>query len=179
MTIGGQQSSELEVVGRILGVHGVRGWVKVFSHTDPRDNIQRYQPWHLKQGGEWKPVKVTGFRPQGKGLIAQLEGVTSREQAAALIGQDIAIPKALLPQSGAGDYYWRDLIGLRVRHDDGRDLGKVVRMLETGANDVLAVRGDAQSIDRRERLIPWLPDDVVTQVDLNDGYLQVDWDPDF
>ncbi|MGB1466292.1 MAG: ribosome maturation factor RimM, partial [Alcanivorax nanhaiticus] len=94
MTTGGQQSSELEVVGRILGVHGVQGWVKVFSDTDPRENIQHYQPWHLKQGGpksggEWKPVKVTGFRPQGKGLIAQLEGITDRNMAAALVGHSL------------------------------------------------------------------------------------------
>ena len=184
MTTGGQTSSELEVVGRILGVHGVQGWVKVFSNTDPRENIQHYQPWHLKQGcsrsgGEWKPVKVIGFRPQGKGLIAQLEGVTDRNMAAALVGQDIGIPRDLLPQSGGGEYYWRDLIGLRVFHSEGADFGKVVRMLETGANDVVVVRGDSKSLDRRERLIPWQPDDVITDVNLAEGRMTVDWDPDF
>lgn len=179
MTSGGQTSSELEVVGRILGVHGVQGWVKVFSHTDPRDNIQHYQPWHLKQGGQWKPVKVTGFRLQGKGMVAQLDGITDRNMAAALVGQDIGIPRDLLPQSGGGEYYWRDLIGLRVFHSGGADLGKVATMLETGSNDVLVVRGDSNSLDRRERLIPWLPDDVVTDVNLAEGHLTVDWDPDF
>ncbi len=182
-------SSRLEVVGRILGVHGVKGWVKVYSHTDPMDNLQQYQPWHLKQGGphssgqpsggEWKPVKVTGFRPQGKGLIAQLEGITDREAAAALVGQETGVPADLLPQSGQGEYYWRDLIGLRVKHVNGMDLGKVTRMLETGANDVVVVRGDSNSLDRRERLIPWLPDDVITAISLAEGQMTVDWDPDF
>ena len=93
----GGASSRLEVVGRILGVHGVKGWVKVYSNTDPMDNLQQYQPWHLKQvgpgsGSEWKPVKVTGFRPQGKGLIAQLEGIADRDAAAALVGQEIGVP---------------------------------------------------------------------------------------
>ncbi|MGJ3257199.1 MAG: ribosome maturation factor RimM, partial [Alcanivorax sp.] len=59
MAGGGQVSSELAVVGRILGVHGVQGWVKVYSYTDPMDNLQHYQPWHLKQGGHWRPVKLT------------------------------------------------------------------------------------------------------------------------
>ena len=179
MVRGGQVSSELEVVGRILGVHGVQGWVKVYSYTDPMDNLQHYQPWHLKQGGHWKPVKLTGFRPQGKGLIAQIDGITDREAAASLVGQEIGIPGDLLPTSGAGEYYWRDLVGLRVHHVDGMDLGKVVRMLETGANDVLAVRGDSNSLDRRERLIPWLPDDVITEVNLAEGRMTVDWDPEF
>ena len=175
MAGGGQVSSKLEVVGRILGVHGI----KVYSYTDPMDNLQQYQPWHLKQGGHWKPVKLTGFRPQGKGLIAQIEGITDREAAASLVGQDIGVPGDLLPTSGEGEYYWRDLIGLRVHHVDGMDLGKVVRMLETGANDVLAVRGDSHSLDRRERLIPWLPDDVITEVNLAEGRMTVDWDPEF
>ena len=175
-------SSTLEVVGRILGVHGVKGWVKVYSHTDPMGNLQQYQPWHLKQGGsggEWKPVKVTGFRPQGKGLIAQLEGIADRDAAAALVGQEIGVAADLLPQSGQGEYYWRDLIGLRVKHVNGMDLGKVTRMLETGANDVVVVRGDGSSLDRRERLIPWLPDDVITAISLAEGEMTVDWDPDF
>lgn len=102
MAGGGQVSSKLEVVGRILGVHGIQGWVKVYSYTDPMDNLQQYQPWHLKQGGHWKPVKLTGFRPQGKGLIAQIEGITDREAAASLVGQDIGVPGDLLPTSGEG-----------------------------------------------------------------------------
>lgn len=171
--------STLEVVGRILGVHGVKGWVKVYSHTDPMDNLQQYQPWYLKSGAQWKQVQVIGFRPQGKGLIAQLEGITDREAAAAMVGQEIGVPADLLPQSGQGEYYWRDLIGLRVKHVDGMDLGKVVRMLETGANDVVVVRGDSNSLDRRERLVPWLPDDVITVISLEDGEMTVDWDPDF
>lgn len=168
------------VVGRIITVHGVQGWVKVFSHTDPMENIFQYQPWHLLEDGVWKAVKLTGQRRQGKGLVACLDGFTDRDRAQReLVGRDIAVPRELLPESGDGEYYWRDLIGLRVKLDDGRDLGRVTTMLETGANDVLVVRGDDDSLDQRERLLPWTPGDVVLDVALERGELRVDWDPEF
>ena len=167
------------VVGRIVSVHGVKGWVKVYSYTDPMENIFDYQPWHLLEDGVWKPVKLTGKRRQGKGLVAGLDGVTDRDQAQRLIGRDIAVPRELLPESGDGEYYWRDLIGLRVKLDDGRDLGRVAAMMETGANDVLVVRGDGDSLDRRERLVPWIPDQVILNVALERGEMRVDWDPEF
>lgn len=167
------------VVGRIVSVHGVKGWVKVYSYTDPMENIFDYQPWHLLEDGVWKPVKLTGKRRQGKGLVAGLDGVTDRDQAQRLIGRDIGVPRELLPESGEGEYYWRDLIGLRVKLDDGRDLGRVAAMMETGANDVLVVRGDGDSLDRRERLVPWIPDQVILDVALERGEMRVDWDPEF
>jgi len=171
---------EVLVVGRIVSVHGVKGWVKVYSHTDPMENIFDYQPWHLLEGGVWKPVKLTGKRRQGKGLVAGFEGYEDRDRAAReLVGRDIAVPRSQLPESGDGEYYWRDLIGLRVKLDDGRDLGRVHGLMETGANDVLVVRGDAESLDRQERLLPWTPGQVVSAVDLEAGELRVDWDPDF
>ncbi|EKF75633.1 16S rRNA-processing protein RimM [Alcanivorax hongdengensis A-11-3] len=172
-------SSELTVVGRFLGAHGVKGWVRVFSYTDPMDNLSSYQPWYVKGDQGWQPLSLEGFRRQGKGLIAKIDGLNDRDAVNSLAGRDIAVPEALLPQSRGDEYYWRDLIDLRVRHVNGVDLGRVHSMMETGANDVLVVRGDGQSLDRRERLIPWLPDQVVMKVDLAAGELTVDWDPDF
>ncbi|UWN51421.1 Ribosome maturation factor RimM [Alcanivorax sp. ALC70] len=66
-----------------------------------------------------------------------------------------------------------------MKLDDGRDLGRVHGLMETGANDVLVVRGDADSLDRQERLLPWTPGEVVRAVDLEAGELRVDWDPEF
>ncbi|MBL7251358.1 ribosome maturation factor RimM [Alloalcanivorax sp. C16-2] len=171
---------EVLVVGRIVSVHGVKGWVKVYSFTDPMENIFDYQPWHLFEDGAWKPVKIAGKRRQGKGLVAGLDGYDDRDRAAReLVGREIAVPRSQLPEAGDGEYYWRDLIGLRVKLEDGRDLGRVHELLETGANDVLVVRGDADSLDRQERLLPWTPDEVVRAVDLDAGELRVDWDPEF
>lgn len=172
--------SDALVVGRIVGVHGIRGWVKVHSYTDPLENIFEYQPWYLKGERGWEPVDVTGSRPQGKGLVAQLAGENDRNRATErFVGREIAVPRASLPDLEDGEYYWRDLIGLRVRTEAGQDLGKVASLLETGANDVLVVRADRDSLDTKERLIPWVPGQYVSSVDLAAGYLVVDWDPDF
>lgn len=171
---------QMLVVGRINAVHGVKGWVKVYSFTDPMENIFDYQPWCLRQGDAWVPIKLSGYRRQGKGLVVGLEGVEDRDQAQRqLVGREIGVPHDRVPAAGAGEFYWRDLIGLRVKLGDGRDLGRVETLLETGANDVLVVRGDAGSIDQRERLVPWIPDQVILDVALDAGEMRVDWDPEF
>ncbi|PKM21427.1 MAG: ribosome maturation factor RimM [Gammaproteobacteria bacterium HGW-Gammaproteobacteria-14] len=171
---------ELMVVGRIGAAHGIKGWVKVNSFTDPTENILSYQPWFLCGADGKKEVKITEARMQGKALLVQLDGETDRTRAEArYIGREIAVPANALPELDAGEYYWRDLIGLRVHHQDGRDLGKIASMIETGANDVMVVRGDDQSIDLRERLIPWLPERVVLVVDSSAGFVTVDWDTEF
>jgi len=165
--------SEMIVVGKIAGVFGVQGWCKIFSHTSPRKNILQYSPWYLKRAGEWQPVKLLKGRPQGKSIVAQLEGVNDRDAAEALRETVIAIKPSQLPELANDEYYWSDLIGLDVATVKGEPLGKVTDMMETGANDVLIVNGD------KERLIPFLQKDVVTEVDLKAGQLTVDWDPEF
>ena len=170
-------ATELLLVGRIGAAHGIKGWVKLNSFTDPLDNILQYQPWTLRGPDGERTVKVTGSRMQGKSLVVQLDGESDRTRAEALFcGRDILVPANALPVLEEDEFYWRDLIGLRVCHKDGRDLGKLTSMMETGANDVLVVRGDGSSIDTRERLIPWLPDDVVLNVDTAAGVITVDWD---
>ena len=173
-------ATELLLVGRVGAAHGIKGWVKVKSFTDPVENILDYLPWTLRGADGEKTVKVTASRMQGKSLVVQLDGESDRTRAEALFcGRDILVPANALPVLEEDEFYWRDLIGLRVCHKDGRDLGKLTSMMETGANDVLVVRGDGSSIDTRERLIPWLPDDVVLNVDTAAGVITVDWDTEF
>lgn len=168
------------VVGRITSAHGIKGWVKILSHTDPIENIFTYQPWFLRGANGWEPVEVSGSRQQGKAWIAQINGCTDRTQAeTSYVGREIAIPKDALPPAGEGEYYWQELVGLRVRLTSGEDVGVVRSLLATGANDVLVVKGDQHSIDRRERLIPWVPELFILKVDLEDGWLEADWSPDF
>jgi 16S rRNA processing protein RimM len=164
----------LVVVGRVVGLYGVRGWMRLMSHTQPRDNILRYRHWHLRRGHDWRPVEVAAGRVHGKGLVVNLRECADREQARALIGADVAVPRAELPPTAAGEYYWADLVGLRVETAEGRVLGEIDYLLATGANDVLVVRGED-----RERLIPFVTDQIVKRVDLAAGLIQVDWDPDF
>lgn len=163
----------LVTVGRISGVYGVKGWLRIYSYTEPRDNILQYNPWQLRLPDGWRSVEVLAGRSHGKGVIAQLDGCDDRDQAARWVDVEIAVRREQLPAAAAGEYYWRDLIGLRVVNQDGEALGVVDHLLETGANDVLVVRGE------RERLIPYALGEVVTAVDLEAGELQVDWDADF
>lgn len=160
-------------VGRISGVFGVKGWVKVYSFTDPREKIVSYSPWFLKQGGVWRTVKVEDGKRHGEGVIVKLVGCDDRDQAALLRDAEIAIDRSNLETLGPDEYYWADLIGLRVETVDGIDLGEVDHLIETGANDVLVLRGE------RERLIPYLRGDVIKEIDLDAGLMRVDWDPEF
>jgi 16S rRNA processing protein RimM len=160
-------------VGEISGVFGIKGWVKVFSFTAPRENILAYSPWLLKKGSEIRQVDVLAGQLQGKSLVAQLEGVTDRDQAAALIGWSIFISQSQLPKAAAGEHYWSDLIGLKVETVEGIQLGVVESLLETGANDVVVIQGE------RERAIPFLQGQTVTSIDLDAGKMIVDWDPEF
>lgn len=163
------------LVGRIVGLYGVHGWLKIESWTEPRLGIFAYQPWVLgaAPNEEVSIAGVTG-RAQGKGMVAQLPGIELREQAAALVGRDIYVARSALPPPATGEYYWTDLEGLAVFTLEGHALGRVNHLFATGANDVLVVRDD-----ERERLIPFAQGPVVKSVDLATQRMLVDWDPDF
>jgi 16S rRNA processing protein RimM len=176
-------SNELLVIGRLMAVYGLKGWFKVYSYTEPMENLFGYKRCLLQREGQWQPVDIEAGRPHGKGLVLKLRGIDSPEQGAGFIGCDLAIAVSDLPSLPANEYYWRQLIGLQVVVDHperGRlILGRVDHLMETGSNDVLVVRGDEQSIDRRERLLPYLPDQVILEIDLDAQLMRVDWDPDF
>jgi 16S rRNA processing protein RimM len=160
-------------VGKISGVFGIKGWVKVFSYTDDRENILDYSPWLLKKAGETKTVKVITGNLQGKAVVAQLDGIQDRDHAASLMGWDIFITPEQLPKAASDEYYWSDLVGLKVENTEGVDFGVITGLLETGANDVIIVQGE------RERCIPFLQGKTVVSIDLNTGKMIVDWDADF
>ncbi|MCX7098506.1 MAG: ribosome maturation factor RimM [Methylococcales bacterium] len=160
-------------VGKISGVFGIKGWVKVFSFTDIRENILNYSPWLIKKGNESKVVEVIDGQLQGKAVVARLDGVDDRDQAASLMGWDIFITPLQLPKAAKGEYYWSDLVGLAVETNLGVQLGIVDSLLETGANDVVVVKGE------RERAIPFLQGQTIINIDLDAGKMVVDWDPDF
>jgi len=168
-----EDTPERIALGRINGHFGVRGWVKIYSDTKPKEQIVSYESWWLRLGKEWRRVRVLEGKAHGKTVIARLEGIGGREQAEALIGAEIAIDRDQLAPAAEGEYYWIDLIGLQVETLDGEDLGVVEDLMETGANDVLVVR------DERERLIPFVQGQFVKEVDLEAGKMTVDWDPEF
>jgi 16S rRNA processing protein RimM len=165
----GGRGGRFVVVGRISGIFGVRGEVRVESFTEPREQLLELSPWYLERCEHWEEVAVLSGRTHGKGLVARLAGFAEREQVRAWIGRDVAVRREQLPATSPGQYYWADLLGLSVVNSQGDMLGRVSSLMETGANDVLVVQGAG------ERLIPFVPGRVVRAVDLEGGIIEVDW----
>ncbi len=173
------QYSQETVIGQVTSVFGVKGWLKVFSFTDPREGILDYRDWTLLLDGKRIPAKLEEGRRQGQGIVVRLKGIDDRDQANRYCGAEIRVATAELPELPEGEFYWHQLEGLEVLTVEGECLGKVHHLMETGSNDVLVVRATAGSIDQRERLIPYLPDQVLKGVDLSESRIVVDWDPEF
>ena len=175
------------ILGRIAGVYGVKGWVKVYSYTDPMESIVDYNPWFIRpedslktnRSAAWTKLKLKAGKRHAKTVVAKLEHCNDRDAAMKYIGSEIAIERQQLEElKDKDEYYWRDLIGLRVVNQQDVELGTVKSLLETGANDVLVVTEDTDE-GNKERLIPWTMGQAVISVDLEQGVIEVDWDPDF
>jgi 16S rRNA processing protein RimM len=166
------------VIGQISGVYGVKGWVRIHSHTEPVENLLGYSNWTMLRQGGWEAICIDAGKRHGKGLVAHIEGVDDRSQAEALKGCDIAVPLTELPGLAEDEYYWHQLEGLSVECA-GELLGRVDQMMATGAIDVMVVKPCEGSRDQRERLIPWIRGSVVKNIDLLAANIQVDWDPEF
>ncbi len=169
-------TAERITLGRIGAPHGVKGWVRLHSLTQPRENIFQYRRFVMPSG---QVLEVDQTQAHGKSLIAHVVGYDSPEAARELTGLELSVDQDMLPALEDGEYYWHQLVGLRVITGQKVVLGEVSELIETGANDVLVIRPTEDSIDDRERLLPYLPERVVTHVDLQAGAMQVDWDPDW
>ena len=177
-----QKRSNLISVGRVTGVFGIKGWLKVKSFTRPEADILQYSPWWLKTSHGVKEVEIDSWKSANNGWLVHIKGVDDRDVASAYTLVDIAIEKHLLPELDSGDFYWHQLIGLQVfscYEGLETDLGVVDSLLETGANDVLVVKPSESSLDDKERLVPYVPDMYVLAVDLDSNCIRVAWDPEF
>ena len=176
-------TSHLISIATIVGVYGIKGWVKIRINVEDPASLTSLSPQQLtdSRGKRVRSVDIMTVRSQGKGFIAKLAGVDDRNAAELLLGHSIQIPESSLPSLNEGEFYWRDLIGCRVElsvENESLSLGCVDHLIETGANDVLVVRPTEDSIDDRERLIPWLEDDVIVAVDIESQRISVRWHPD-
>jgi 16S rRNA processing protein RimM len=161
-------TDKLVTLGRISGVHGVKGWVKVHSYTEPRANIAGFGVWIVSRRGVTSVLEVEDSRSGGGSVVVKLKGIDDRDEARGWIGAEIAVERMALPECAPGEYYWTDLEGLEVRAVDGAVLGKVDHLLATGGNDVLV-------LDRADRMIPFVPGSVIRSVDLEAGVIVADW----
>lgn len=160
-------------LGRVSGVFGVRGWLKVQSYTEPRGNIARFEAWTLRSNGGERRFEVEDGRSHAGGIVAKLRGLDDRDRAREWVGAEIVVERERLPAPAANEFYWADLEGLEVRTETGEALGTVDHLLATGAHDVLVIGGPP------ERLVPFVLGRVVKQVDLTAKVIVVDWSPDY
>ena len=161
-------------MGRIVAAHGIRGWVKIQPFTEYIDSLLDYKMWWVGQEhGPWREVTVQQCEAHHKILAAQFPDCPDRNAAEKLKGQFIAVPRNNLPEQRGDEYYWADLIGMAVINEAGTVLGAVVNLLETGANDVLSVKGDGGEV-----LIPFVAS-AIKQVDVKNKIIRVDWSADY
>ncbi len=159
-------------MGRIAAPFGIKGWVKVQSYTEDPGTLMDFESWRVGRGEQQMHYSVEAVQDHGKALVAKLAGIDDRDAAFALRGQEISVAKSALPPPEENEFYWSDLIGLKVINRQGIELGKVDSLMESGTNDLLVVKGT------REHLIPFIAA-FVGKVDLAGGTIEVDWGEDY
>ena len=161
-------SGQVEL-GRVIGAFGIKGWIRLYSYTDPPEGILRYRRWHLA-GREWKVVEG---HAHGRAVVASLEGVADRDAAIALYRAVIEVPRAALKKPKRGEFYWTDVLGSEVVGTTGARLGTLHSVTHNGAQDVMVVKGE------RDRLIPFVSGPIVKSVDSAAKQIVVEWEPEY
>jgi 16S rRNA processing protein RimM len=188
-SVSNSAESNMVVMGRIVAPYGVFGWLKIVPDTEEFDGLFDYETWWLGKGDDWREMVVETAKTHNDVLVVKLKGIDDRDAALACKGKQIAVPREQLPEAEEDEYYWSDLIGIRVKNKQDVNFGLIVDVFETGANDVIAVRADAVKQDvgadkavakekPQERLLPFI-DAVVLEVDIAAKSMLVDWDADF
>lgn len=163
------QDTKIEL-GRISGLHGAQGWLKVFSYTKPRAEILNYSAWIVSQRDIARTFHLLSGKEQGKNILAQLKGIHTREDATLLVESTIEVELSQLRPLKKGQYYFAQLVGLEVVNIQGCNFGVIEDLIQTGSNDVLVVKGGS------EILIPYIASQVIKDVDLKNRKMLVDWD---
>lgn len=170
------QTHKIITIGQLGRPHGVKGMQKMQVFGGENIDLRKNTSWLIKGKSEdWRPIKAETVEVKSGYVLVKLEGVNDRDAAKALTNKEVGISASQLPQLPEGEFYWNELIGLKVINKAGITLGKVVDLMETGSNDVLVI----ESEKGEEQLIPYLPDDCVLDVDLKARQMTVDWDEDF
>lgn len=173
-------ASDTLIVGKIGAPYGVKGWFKVTTYTESMEGIFSYSPWLLLQGDTQKEFEVEHWKKHNKGVVAKLVGMDDRDAVETIKNLDIAVHQDCLPELDEGDFYWRELVGMTVVGVGGYNFGKVEQMFETGSNDVMLVKANiGDAFGQKQRMIPYLVDDVIKKVDREEQSITVDWDPGF
>ncbi len=160
------------VMGQVFAPYGIKGWIKVLPYTETIDSLLDFPSWWLGREGHWQETRVIEAQVHGKSVVARIEASRDRNDAERLKGMQVAVPREMLPEAGENEYYWSDLIGLQVVNPEGKILGLVESIIETGANDVLEVKGE------KTCLIPFVSE-FVLDVDMKGRKILAEWGEDW
>ena len=172
MTTPVSASDRIVILGTIAGTFGVKGWVKIKSHTEPVDNILCYDGWQMGRTGNWTLVKIEDARVTDKGVLAKLEGIESPEEARLKVGLDVGVWRSEMPPPEPGEYYLSDLEGIDAMSTTGERLGRVDHFRTTPGGTLMVVQGE------QEHWIPFVKDRIV-KVELDAGRIVLDWSADW
>lgn len=161
-------------MGRIVAPYGVKGWVRVEPYGAAPESLRAYPSWWVGSNGDWRELRVAeSVLQHGASLVARFEGCVERDAALALKGREIALERAVLPENAKDEFYWADLVGLKVVNAKDEELGAVAGLFDNGAHAVMRVADGAN-----ERLLPFV-EQVVRQVDMAEGRIRVEWELDW
>ena len=159
-------------VGKVSSPHGIKGWLKVISYTDPIENILSYKEWFIiNEGDSKKTFSIEDSRIQGKKIIVKLDGIEDRDSAEDLKNKEILVSRIDLPKLEENTFYWNDLLDLSVLDQKGKQIGKVDSLFETGSNDVLVIVNE----NKERFLVPFIMEEVIRKVDLVKEFISIDW----
>ena len=158
-------------LGKITGVHGIKGWLKIQSFSSPLENILKYPLWIINNRGQEGFYSVEQGRKHSNKIIVKLEKIDDRTKAESLINSKIKIRRSELPKLSNESHYWSDLEGLSVLNSEEKLIGIVDSLIETGANDVMVVN---TTKDKRI-LIPFVMHEIIKEVSIELNYVKVDW----
>jgi 16S rRNA processing protein RimM len=160
------------IVGRLGRPHGIQGWMRIISFTEPEESILNYPEWFIARGDLWEPIELEEYKLQSGMILVKFPGCDNPEQARLYTNANIAITRDQLPSLDENDFYWTDLEGLTVINKQGAELGVIDHLFATGSNDVMVVKGVV------EHLVPYIKH-VILEVDLKNKRMLVDWEEDF
>lgn len=156
---------EILPIGKVTGVHGIKGEIKVAVYGGLES--LSFETVFINLKGVQAEQKVKRMRPHKGSLLLELEGISTRNDAEGLVGLEISVKKSELPEPGEDEYYYFDLIGMEVLTDEGKLLGNITNIIQTGGNDVLEVEGPLGEV-----LIPAIEDTII-DVDMDERKVTV------
>tara|TARA_B100000586_G_scaffold24388_1_gene16051 strand:+ start:112 stop:627 length:516 start_codon:yes stop_codon:yes gene_type:complete len=158
-------------LGKITGVHGIKGWLKIQSFSSPPENILNYPSWIITNKGEEDFYSIEQGRKQNNKIVVKLEKIDDRNTAESLINSKIQILRSDLPKLSNENYYWSDLVGLSVLNSEETVIGKIESLIETGANDVMVII----TLKDERILIPFVMHEIIKEVNVELSYIKIDW----